>query len=351
MTGNEQNNLLLQSSPHIVRQDNVPRIMSRVIIALLPVTAFGIVQFGKSALLNVAVAVTTAIAAEAFFRRAIKREIRIKDCSAAVTGLLLALVLPPTTPLWMTALGSVFAIIIAKELFGGLGANVFNPALAGRAFLLMSFPVSLTTWLKHSGLQTPLFFVDDSTDKTLLDAWTQATPLRIMKDSGADSAAGAVQKLLSELNLDYSHMIRDFFIGNKPGCIGETSIFLILVGGLFLLKTRVIDWRAPVAMLAAAAAAAAALSMDPLVALLSGGLVFGAVFMATDYTSAPVSETGKLVFGAGAGIIAMLIRKFGNYPEGVMFSILIMNIITPYLNRIQHRKYGFIPAKKGGAKK
>jgi electron transport complex protein RnfD len=319
--------------------------MVNVLIALLPVTAFGVVLYGLPALLTIVVSVLSALAAEAIFRRATKQAARAGDCSAALSGLLLALVMPPAAPLWMTAAGSVFAIVVVKEFFGGLGANVFNPALAGRAFLLTSFPAVMTTWNKPTAMPTA-------------DALTTATPLGIIKEAAGVAPAvngDAVmlpfqQGLLDAgLPINWGDLTRTLFFGNYGGCIGESSALLILAGGLYLAITRTIDLRAPLAMLAAAFIAAAALGLDPVIALLSGGLLFGAVFMATDYVSAPVTEWGKVIFGAGAGLITILIRKFGSYPEGVMYSILIMNALTPYLNRILHRKYGAL-AKKGGSK-
>ncbi|MDR2865289.1 MAG: RnfABCDGE type electron transport complex subunit D [Spirochaetaceae bacterium] len=339
--------LLLQSSPHIVRKDDVPMIMSRVVIALVPVTVFGVFNFGISALLNVAVSVASAVIGEALFRRITKQELRIKDCSALVSGLLLALVIPPSTPLWMTALGSLFAVIVAKELFGGIGANVFNPALAGRAFLLMSFPAALTTWVKPGGIYSPFYQFAGS---GIVDGATTATPLGIAK-VGLDGISGVTQ-LIAEMTGGRS-ITQTLFLGTHAGCIGETSILLILLGGVFLLVTKTIDWRAPAAMIASGFIASAAFGMGPLSSLLSGGLVFGAVFMCTDYTTTPVSSAGKLIFGLGAGLITIVIRKYGNYPEGVMFSILIMNACTPFLNKLLRKKYGFVPVKKpavGGAK-
>jgi electron transport complex protein RnfD len=331
--------LYIQSSPHIVRPDDTSKIMSRVVISLLPVTVWGIVIFGISALLNVAVSVAAAVAGEALFRRLTGREIRVKDCSAVVTGLLLALVVPPSTPLWMTALGAIFAVVVAKEFFGGLGANVFNPALAGRAFLLMSFPASMTTWLKPSGLRTPFY---QFSGENVVDGATTATPLGIIKEGGGFGAVGSSLDVSS-----YGEMLKELFFGNRAGCIGETSILLILAGGIFLLATKTIDWRAPVALVVTTFAASWALKIDPVFSVLSGGVVFGAVFMATDYTSAPVTEYGKLIFGIGAGLLAVLIRKFGNYPEGASYGILIMNMATPFLNRILHKKYGYVAPVKG----
>jgi electron transport complex protein RnfD len=307
--------------------------MLRMLIALAPVTIFGIVLFGLPALINVVVSIAAAVAAEALFRLVTKQERRIADLSAAVSGLLLALVLPPSTPWWMTALGAIFAVVVAKEFFGGLGANVFNPALIGRAFLIMSFPAAITTWNRPAGFAS--------------DAVTGATPLNILKQGGtvADLGADFAGAHLSA-GADYWSTVRTLFFGNHGGCIGETSILLILAGAVYLLIRKVIDWRAPVTMTAAAFLASLVLGMDPLIGVLSGGVLFGAVFMATDYVSAPMTAKGKLIFGFGAGLITVLIRKWGNYPEGVTYGILIMNACTPFLNRLLQKKYGFVSKKK-----
>lgn len=329
--------ILLQSSPHIVSPVNSVALMRNMLIALAPVTIFGIVIFGLPALLNIIVSVAAAIAGESLFRVITKQQIRAKDLSAGVSGLLLALVIPPGVPLWMTALGSIFGVIVAKEFFGGLGANVFNPALVGRAFLLMSFPAALTTW----PLPNRAF---------ISDAVTSATPLGIT--AGNDMAA--VSKALAETGLaasdSYGEAMKTLFFGFRGGCIGETSIFLILAACLFLLVTKTIDWRAPVCMITASIVTAFLLGLDPLFSVLSGGLVFGAVFMATDYVTAPVTAKGKIIFGIGAGIITILIRKWGSYPEGVSYSILIMNCAVPFLNRLLSKKYGFVQKKAGNGK-
>jgi electron transport complex protein RnfD len=319
-----------------------------VLISLAPVTVFGIVLFGLPALLTVLTGVASAVAAEALFRRIIGQDIRVGDLSAVVTGLLLALILPPSTPLWMTALGSAFAIVAAKEFFGGLGANVFNPALIGRAFLLMSFPAAITAWHR------PVEF-----GAALTDAVSTVTPLNILKmggsvaDVGNDLAASGLAA-----GGGYGDIIRTMFLGFRGGCIGESSILLILAGLAFLLITQTIDFRAPCAMLASTALFSFLFGDDPLFALLGGGVLFGAVFMATDYVSGPLTANGKYIFGLGAGIITVLIRKWGNYPEGVTYAILIMNAVTPFLNRLIQKKYGFVPkkapakagAQSGGAK-
>jgi electron transport complex protein RnfD len=315
--------------------------MGTVLVALAPATVYGVALYGLPALLTIAVSIAAALASDAAFRLAVGARPRIGDLSAAVTGLLLALILPPSTPWWMTALGAVFAVVVAKEFFGGLGANVFNPALIGRAFLLMSFPAAITTWHQPVGF-----------GGKLVDAVTTATPLNIVKQGGDLAAVGAnfVGAGLSKAG-DYWSTMSVLFFGNRAGSIGESSILLILAGGVFLLVLRVVDWRAPLAYLATVAAASWLLGMDPLFALLSGGVVFGAVFMATDYVSAPVTGVGKLIFGAGAALIAVLIRKFGGYPEGVTYGILIMNAVAPFLNGFLPRKYGYVAPKKPEAAK
>jgi electron transport complex protein RnfD len=325
--------LFLSSSPHIGSPVTIRPLMANVLIALSPAAIFGVVIYGLPALLTIVVSVAAAVIAESLFRLIVRQDIRAGDLSAVVSGLLLALVLPPGTPLWMTALGAVFAVVVAKEFFGGLGANVFNPALAGRAFLIMSFPAALTTWTLPGGFS--------------VDAVTGPTPLGVIKAGGDIAAAGEAVTG----SAGYWQTIKTLFIGNHSGCIGESSIMLIAAGAVFLLVTKTIDWRTPVTMIVSCFILSAILGMDPLFAILSGGLCFGAVFMATDYVSAPVTSVGKVLFGCGAGVITVLIRKWGAYPEGVSYGILIMNAVTPFLNKLIQKKYGYVPVKKtaGGA--
>jgi electron transport complex protein RnfD len=317
-----------------------------MLIALTPVSIFGVVVFGLPALLNILVSVSAAILAESLFRLAIRREVRAADLSAGVTGLLLALIIPPSTPYWMTALGAVFAVVAAKEFFGGLGANVFNPALIGRAFLLMSFPAALTTWHFPQGRFVTKFAAEMG-NPALVDGITGVTPMNILKNGAGLAGIGKVFEAANlSAQADYWSTIKALFIGNHAGSIGESSIFLILAAFVFLLLTKTIDWRAPVGMIATGALVSWALKMDPLAGILGGGIVFGAVFMATDYVTAPLTSKGKLIFGIGAGLITILIRKWGSYPEGVTYGILIMNAVTPFLNRLLPKKYGFVPKKK-----
>jgi electron transport complex protein RnfD len=322
--------------------------MGHVLIALGPVAVFGVVLYGVPALAVILVTTAASVAGEALFRLVIRQENRSGDLSAVVTGLLLALTLPPETPLWMAALGGVFAVVVAKEFFGGLGANVFNPALSGRAFLLMSFPAAITSWTlpgEARGLAAEA--ADALSGASIVSG---ATPLAAAKAGGVSGAAADLFASGLSSGETYADMIKTLFIGNHGGTIGESSILLILAGCFYLLVTKVIDWRAPLAMAASAFALSFVLGLDPLFGVLSGGLCFGAVFMATDYTTAPLTAAGKLLFGAGAGIVTVLIRKWGGYPEGVTYGILIMNALTPFLNRIIRKKYGFVkPAKAKGA--
>ena len=290
---------LLSSSPHAHASVSVTRLMLDVILALLPTTAAGFAFFGWPALWTVLTCVVSAVATEALCRRAMGREQTVGDLSAVLTGLLLALNLPAGLPLWMAAAGSVFAIAIAKQVFGGLGMNPFNPALAARAFLLISFTGPMTTWLKPFWWRSP-------------EAMTTATPLATQEFPG----------------------FADLFLGMMPGCIGEVSALALLVGAAYLLVRRVITWHIPVAFLATCAACALVLGGAPVhVQLLSGGIVLGACFMATDYVTSPASAKGKLIFGCGCGLLCMLIRRFGTYPEGCSFAILVMNAFAPLISR------------------
>lgn len=318
--------LLLSSSPSIYSGMNVQRLMLFVIIALLPTTLYGVYLYGLPALTTILVSVLSCVFFEVAFRKLTKAQQNYKDLSAIVTGLLLALVLPPSTPWWMTVLGALAAIVVAKEFFGGLGHNPFNPALIGRAILLMSFPASLTTW--HKPFQT------------IADATTTATPLNIIK------LGGTLAEVAQSLGVTQpAEVYLTLFLGNRPGCIGESSILLILVGGIFLLATGTIRILTPLSMILTALVFSFLLGMDPLFQILSGGLVFGAVFMATDYVSTPLTPKGKVIFGIGAGIITMLIRKFGGFPEGTSYGILIMNAFTPYLNTLVTKKYGYLSGR------
>ena len=295
--------LVAATSPHIRHRISVSRIMFIVVIALLLPTIGGVYYFGLEALYVILTTVITAQLTEYIIKRLRKKEF-VLDGSAIVTGLLLGLILPPLAPkfLWMAALGSVIAIGIAKEAFGGLGHNIFNPALVGRAFMSASFSGVMTRWAVARGAEA--------------DAFTGATPL---KDSFIEPGTSAVYKAL--------------FMGNVGGSIGETSALLILIGGLILILLSVINWRIPLFYIGTVFAFAGIFGGDPLKHILAGGLFLGAFFMATDYVTAPLTDRGKIVFAIGAGILTVCIRKFAGMPEGVCFSILLMNAVTPLIDR------------------
>lgn len=292
----------VSSSPHIRSKNSISSIMRDVLIALLPATAASIYFFKVQALLVILVSVTSCVGAEAIWQKLTKQKIRIGDYSAAVTGLLLAFNMPPSVPLWIPVVGGVFAIIIVKQFFGGLGQNFMNPALAARAFLMSAYPVQMTTWT--------------------VDGVSSATTLGVLKEGG--------QALPSLWNL---------FIGNVGGTIGETSAAALLIGGLYLLYKRVISWRIPVTYIGTVFILTWVLGRNglftgnPLMEILAGGLMLGAIFMATDYASSPITPWGQIIMGIGCGILTSIIRLYGGYPEGVSYSILIMNLFVPLIDK------------------
>ena len=312
---------ILSSSPHTHSHASVSRIMLDVIIALLPTTAMGIWFFGMPAVWTIATCVSTCIVTEAVCRILMKRDNTIGDLSAVVTGLLLALNLPAGIPLWMAVVGSAFAIFIAKQVFGGLGMNPFNPALAARAFMLISFTGPMTTWLKpisRCGCSEAVACATPHAMAKGVEAMTTATPLAFIKNGSVPDGLG----------------LWDMLIGNMPGCIGEVSAIALAIGAIYLLWRKVITWHIPVAFLATVAVYALIAGRAPAhVEILTGGIMIGACFMATDYVTSPTTAKGKLIFGFGCGLLCMLIRQFGSYPEGCSFAILIMNAICPLINR------------------
>ena len=313
---------ILSSSPHTHSHASVSRIMLDVIIALLPTTAAGIWFFGMPAVWTIATCVATCLVTEAVCRMMMKRDNTIGDLSAVVTGLLLALNLPAGIPLWMAVLGSVFAIFIAKQVFGGLGMNPFNPALAARAFMLISFTGPMTTWLKPLWWKTP-------------EAMTTATPLAVMKKLLVNDAIASATPHAAKA-MDRIPDLWNLFIGNMPGCIGEVSAAALLIGVIYLLVRKVITWHIPVMFILTVfvyAWIAGGYANFALEHVLTGGVMIGACFMATDYVTSPTTAKGKLIFGFGCGLLCMLIRQFGSYPEGCSFAILIMNAVCPLINR------------------
>ena len=316
---------IVSSSPHAHSGASVERIMLDVLLALLPALAAALWFFRWDALRLVAVCTATCLLGEWLCRTAMGRSNTLPDLSAAVTGLLLAFNLPPALPSWMAAAGSLFAIIVAKQVYGGLGYNPFNPALAGRAFMLISFTGAMTTWSRSTWNATLA--------RAATDAWTAATPLGLAKEA---IKAGEALPAFTPATLT------DLFFGQVNGCIGETSACALLLGAAYLLRRGVITWHIPGAYLltvlsyaALARLLAPATALPPLIHLLSGGLLLGACFMATDMVTSPLSRRGMLLFGIGCGLLTMLIRtvRSGAYPEGVSFAILIMNAFTPLINR------------------
>lgn len=287
--------LKVSASPHITSSMTTQKVMLYVIIALLPSLVTGIVMFGIKALILTLVCIAGSVAMEGLCRIIMKREQTITDLSAAVTGMLLAMNLPPELPLWQALIGCFVAVVIAKQLFGGLGQNFANPAILGRIVLMLSFTSNMTSW-------TATKFMEG-------DAVTGATPL------------------VSE-NASYT----DLLIGNTKGCIGEVCAIGLIIGGFFLIFTKIISPAAPIAFIGSVAVLELIVGNDPLYHILSGGLLLGAFFMATDYVTTPITAKGKFIFGLGCGIITFIIREYGGYPEGVSFSILLMNILTPYID-------------------
>lgn len=337
-----QSNYLLTSSPHVSAGLSTQKIMGCVVVALTPQCIAGIVFFGIPAFITIITCITSCILFEFLFQKATKQKVTVANLSAMVSGMMLSLVLPPTIPIWQAMLGSLVAVVVAKGLFGGLGSNVFNPALTGRAALFISFPVTMgSTWVVPERIAKTFekAIIDDAGNtisfKTVIDTVAEATPL------ATSSADGFIAN--GKLFLQY-------LVGYKAGCIGEVSILLILISAAYLLYEHIIDIRAPVAMLATVFIATFFYSINKganiaaqqaLLSLLTGGVMFGSVFMVTDYATTPVTKLGRIVFGVGCGLITFLIRKFGSYPEGVMFSILIMNAFAPLLNNLTGRMYGY----------
>lgn len=322
--------LLVTASPHVRGGDSTPVIMWNVVGSLVPIIAAAGWYFGISALLVIAAAVAGALLTERGFGKGGS----LADGSAAITGLLLGLTLPPGLPLWMAFLGGAFGIGFGKLVWGGLGQNVFNPALIGRAFLQAAFPVAITTWPTVGGpfwqLKGDLFALPFM--HPVSDAVTAATPLGLLKFEGGTTA------------------IADLVLGRTGGSVGETAALVILAGGLYLAWRSYLNWRIPVSILLTVALLSTLFHLldakrpDALFMLFSGGLMLGAVYMATDLVTSPVTNRGRWVFGAGIGVLVVVIRIWGGLPEGVMYAILFMNALVPFINRItQPRVFGSRP--------
>ncbi len=309
---------LISPGPHLWKGLSVSKIMYLVVLALMFPTGAAVYFFGYRALSVIGVSVATAVVTE-YVCKKLRNRAFVMDGSAVVTGILLGLILPPTIPLWMVAVGSIFAIGIVKEAFGGLGHNIFNPALGGRAFMTACFSVEMTTWVLPMGFGA--------------DAVTSATPL-----SGSSVWQAGVPSVYQAL-----------FLGNTAGSIGETSALLIIIGGIFLVARGIINWRIPAIYIGMVALMAIALGQDPLFHILAGGLMLGAFFMATDYVTSPLTNKGKIIFSFALGAMTVMIRQFGGMPEGVCYSILFMNALTPAIDRYTKiRPYGLQRVRSEG---
>ena len=313
-------NFVVSGTPHVRSKESIQSIMRDVIIALVPATAAGIYYFGINALILIIAAIASSVIFEALCQKIMKKPVTVSDLSAVVTGLLLAMNLPAAAPVWVAIVGSAFAIIFGKQLFGGLGQNFINPALAGRAFLLASYPTEMTTWSVPNGLE-------------VADAATYATPLAQLKAGHLDASLG------------------ELMLGQCGGTIGETCAIALIIGGVYLLYKHVISWKIPVIYIATVAILFGVIGRHgmrmPLQEIMAGGVMLGGIFMATDYASSPVTPKGQIIFAVGAGLITYLIRTFGGYPEGVSYSILIMNCCVPLIERFTEPTiFGALPKTK-----
>lgn len=347
--------LVLSSSPHVGASDSVRKIMLKVIIALLPAVAAGVWLFGMRALAVIAVTVVSAVAAECIWCRFAGKSVpgALGDLSAVVTGIILALNLPAAVPFYVPVIGGFLAIWLGKQVFGGLGCNPFNPAVVARVGLLIALPAAMTMWTPPRGMDKDYpsaekFFGAAAMKKVAageLDGVTCATPLGMMTDTRKIVQTGGDRHLAAAAKKNFDvvsnpELFKKYFWGVRPGCIGETCVPALLLGCLLLLCFKLINWRVPAAFAGSAALMAGSINFffpgvtpPALFHLLTGGLLIGAVFMATDMVTSPVTNKGCLLFGAGCGIITIVIRVWGNYPEGVSFAILLMNALVPLIDR------------------
>lgn len=338
--GNRTDGFLLTSSPHQFSGASIPRIMYIVILTLVPAMIMSVLFFGAGVLLRYAIGIAAAMAAEAVVKVVRKKNVRSAlDGSAIITGLLLVMTLPPAISPILVALGSIIAILFGKELFGGLGANIFNPALVGRAFLAAAYPIAITTWSPPRDL---FAFLGSSAGATTA-APGAAAP---------DVVASATPLAAAKFDHAFSGLL-PLVLGQTGGSIGEVCKVAIILGGIVLIALRLIRWRVTLSYLASVFVlsgifwiANPAAYPNPLFALFSGGLMLGAFYMATDMVTSPYTKLGGIIFGIGAGALVVIIRLFGGFPEGVMYSILLMNAVTPILNRyINNRRFGAAPER------
>lgn len=339
----DQKQVFITSSPHFTAKGSVPEAMRDVIFALIPISFMSIYIFGLNALLLIIISIVSAILSDMFIRKVLGKKSTIGDWSAILTGIFVALTLPPIAPWWVAVVGAFVAIVVAKELLGGLGYNIFNPALVGRAFIHASYGGVLSLWLAPFWWKATSFFdlaypkvignniVAASLQAGTLDNITGATPLALIKP--ALEAAGAKPSYL------------EMFLGFTRGSLGETSALALLIGAAYLIYKGHINLRIPISFIVILSAVVMISGGDPLYHTLSGGVILGAFFMATDWVTSPVTPKGEIIFGMGCGLITALIRLYGGYPEGVYFAILLMNAVTPLIDRyIRPKRFGEVPA-------
>ena len=336
----------LSPPPHIKAGDSIKKIMWTFTAVLMLICSYSIYIFGLHTALIFAVCVVSGVSAEAAFQLLVKRKIKVTDGSSVITGLLVGMNVPPHSPLWMCSIGTVFAVVIVKEFFGGLGFNIFNPALAGRAFMSASWPAYMATnWhiFPSGSIYSEKLTMSGSIPQGVLDVITQATPLTAFKEGG---------KLLREYNLPMdtlydlfvkNNTLKSLMTGNTGGCTGEVSALLLLAGGIFLMSRKIITWQIPVSFIGSVAMMSyfyysyigiSFPGFASLIHILSGGLLLGAFFMATDMVTTPLSAAGMVIFGTGCGLITFAIRILGGYPEGVCYAILIMNAAVPLIDNL-----------------
>ena len=339
MTDYKNLKLIATSSPHIRAAETTRSIMLDVIIAMVPALVWAVITFGVEALVLTAVSVVGCVFWEWLYRKLMKKPQSVGDLSAVVTGMLLAFVCPPSTPLWMILIGDFFSIVVVKQLFGGIGKNFVNPALAGRAFLLGSYAGVMTTWIDPAANKAPLF-------GSTADIVTSATPLAFMKGTG-----DAVATSFAELTGKYT--VTDMFLGNIGGSLGEVSALCLILGGAYLIWRKVINWQTPVGYIGTVAVLTflfpkAGTNLEwMLYSLFGGGLMLGAFFMATDYATSPVTKKGQLVFGIGCGLFTVFIRYFGSYNEGVCYSIMVMNLCVALIDKYtKPARFGVVKSDK-----
>ena len=338
--------LLVSPSPHIHSGDSIEKNMYSVIIALIPALIASVIFFGWDSLLLTLIAIVSCVAFEFLIGRFMLGSdgMSVTDGSAIITGLLLGLNLPANLPWWIVVIGALVAIGLGKMAFGGIGANIFNPAILGRVFLLVSFPQQMTTWPRVKEVMEPLQNAV-TTASANIDGISTATPLATMKGIADGNPEFSIEQLSS---------LRDLFMGQVGGSLGEVSAIALILGGIFLLVRKVITWEIPVSIIATVFVFAGimhlvnpALYVNPLYHILGGGLLLGAIFMATDYSTSPMTRSGQILYGVCIGLLTMLIRLFGSYPEGMSFAILVMNAFTPMINRFsQPHLFGQVKAAK-----